>query len=209
MEAQRQNVRINLVPIIQPTNVDKHWRIRTVLNPLLNHGRLFLLPNQHDLHREVLLSQTSVDLVDALASACAMIPKPRRIADEAAELAESSANQGVAPTSSRSRWLKSRPTCWWCKRTSLTQIPPWVSLPTLFGGGLPMSDKATDSTAPAPSKRIQTSSLRRAVVQKRTTAASRRRPDSRSGNQRKDGVMLMVTANNSHAFQRNTEKGRR
>ena len=103
LEAQRQNIRINLVPITQPTNVDKHWRIRTVLNPLFNHGRLFLLPNQHDLHRELTSFPMSplVDLVDALASACAMIPPkpkpPAESADEAAEVAKYLRDRGVAP----------------------------------------------------------------------------------------------------------------
>ncbi len=114
MEAQRQNVRINLVPITQPTNVDKHWRIRTVLNPLLNHGRLFLLPNQHDLHRELTSFPMAplVDLVDALASACAMIPPkpkpPAESADEAADLAEYLRNQGVAPHLIRARMAEVR-----------------------------------------------------------------------------------------------------
>jgi hypothetical protein len=103
LEAQRQNIRINLVPITQPTNVDKHWRIRTVLNPLFNHGRLFLLSNQHDLHRELTSFPMSplVDLVDALASACAMIPPkpkpPAESADEAAEVAKYLRDRGVAP----------------------------------------------------------------------------------------------------------------
>ena len=103
LEAQRQNIRINLVPITQPTNVDKHWRIRTVLNPLFNHGRLFLLSNQHDLHRGLPSFPRSplVDLVGALASACAMLPPtpnpPAESADEAAEVAKYLRDRGVAP----------------------------------------------------------------------------------------------------------------
>ena len=74
-----------------------------MLNPLFNHGRLFLLSNQHDLHRELTSFPMSplVDLVDALASACAMIPPkpkpPAENADEAAEVAKYLRDQGVAP----------------------------------------------------------------------------------------------------------------
>ena len=53
-----------------------------------------------------------VDLVDALASACAMIPPkpkpPAESADEAAELAEYLRNQGVSPHLIRARMAEVR-----------------------------------------------------------------------------------------------------
>ena len=53
LEAQRLHVQINLQAIYQPTNVDKHWRIRSILNPIINHGRLILQRTQYDLIREL------------------------------------------------------------------------------------------------------------------------------------------------------------
>ena len=103
MEAQNKGIRINLVPVTQPTNVVKNWRLRTTLNPLYNWGRLFFMPNQHDLKREMTTFPMSplVDLVDALASACAMIPPkpkpPAKTDDDAAQVAEYLRNRGVAP----------------------------------------------------------------------------------------------------------------
>lgn len=109
MEAQRRGVRINLVPIHQPTNVDKHWRIRTTLNPVVGNGRFFKRGDQLDLHREMTSFPMSplVDVVDALSSACSMVPPkpkpPAEGADEAAEVAEYLRNRGVAPDLIRAR----------------------------------------------------------------------------------------------------------
>lgn len=105
LEAQRLHVQINLQAIYQPTNVDKHWRIRSILNPIINHGRLVLQRTQYDLIRELTNFPMSplVDLVDALASACHMIPPRKQAAiptttgDTATELAKHLRNQGVAP----------------------------------------------------------------------------------------------------------------
>lgn len=76
LEAKRQNIRLPLTEIYQPTNIEKTFRIRTTLNPVVGFGRLFLHENQHDLYRELTtfpMCQT-FDLVDALASVCAMVP---------------------------------------------------------------------------------------------------------------------------------------
>src|SRR5574343_2010824 len=105
LEAQRLSVQLNLQAIYQPTNVDKHWRIRSILNPIINHGRLVMQRTHSDLIRELTNFPMSplVDLVDALASACHMIPPrkqaaiPSSIDNTAAELAKHLRNQGVAP----------------------------------------------------------------------------------------------------------------
>lgn len=77
LEAKRRGISIPFTPVYQPTNVDKHWRIRSLLQPVIGRGQLFMLDNQHELHVELTafpLGQT-VDLVDALASAIALAPQ--------------------------------------------------------------------------------------------------------------------------------------
>jgi len=66
-------------PIYQPTNVKKEWRIRTALQPVLVDGRLFLGPDQDELRAEITdhPNCTTFDLVDALATAIAMLPDRR------------------------------------------------------------------------------------------------------------------------------------
>lgn len=65
------------IPVDQPTRVDKDWRIRSVLQPVIAEGRLCLLDTQFELRAEITtfpMSPTK-DMVDALASAIAMLPK--------------------------------------------------------------------------------------------------------------------------------------
>jgi hypothetical protein len=40
--AEERFGRIRMVPIYQPTNVEKHYRIRTGLEPVIDQGRLFV-----------------------------------------------------------------------------------------------------------------------------------------------------------------------
>lgn len=81
-----------LTAVHQPTGVDKDWRIRSTLQPVIAEGRLFLLAGHDELRAELLSfpSGATKDLVDALASAVALVPPPvaRREADlsAAAEL---------------------------------------------------------------------------------------------------------------------------
>ena len=75
-EARTAKKRIPFIPITQPTKIDKDFRIRAALQPVIASGRLFLQANQIDLRGELLsfpMSPTK-DLVDALASAIAMAP---------------------------------------------------------------------------------------------------------------------------------------
>lgn len=75
-EAKRRGIHAPFHPVFQPTNVDKFWRIRTALTPVVNRGRLFLQKSQHELRVELsnFPSGKTVDLVDALASAVELIP---------------------------------------------------------------------------------------------------------------------------------------
>jgi hypothetical protein len=68
---------VAMYPVHQTTKVEKKWRIRTVLEPVLNEGRLFLLDDMPELETELRGFPTieNMDLVDALASAIALVPK--------------------------------------------------------------------------------------------------------------------------------------
>lgn len=77
LEARRRHVRLPLVPVYPPTNIDKIWRIRTAVQPLTTKGRLFVPKHLIELRAEILAFPTgrTVDGFDALAQACELIPK--------------------------------------------------------------------------------------------------------------------------------------
>ena len=76
-EAQMKARRLPLLPVVQPTNVDKDWRIRTALQPIIGWDRLFLQPEQYELRTELTTFPMNPlkDLVDALASAVTLLRK--------------------------------------------------------------------------------------------------------------------------------------
>lgn len=63
-------------PVRQPTGIDKDWRIRTAIQPVLADGRLFLQAAHHELRAEIAAFPMGrlKDMVDALASAIALAP---------------------------------------------------------------------------------------------------------------------------------------
>lgn len=68
---------IKMIEVYQPTNVDKNFRIRTGLEPILMQGRLFLMPNMHDAQEELRgfpTAQTK-DIVDAIETCIRIAPK--------------------------------------------------------------------------------------------------------------------------------------
>jgi len=75
-EARLTGKQIPLVPHRHSTKVTKIYRIRTTLQPVIAHGRLFLQPHQAELHAELLAFPRgrTVDIVDALASAIMLMP---------------------------------------------------------------------------------------------------------------------------------------
>ena len=77
MALQKTNIKVPIVPITQPTKITKEWRIRTIIQPVLADGRLFLTNNQYKLESQIATHPMAltVDLVDALASVINMIPK--------------------------------------------------------------------------------------------------------------------------------------
>lgn len=88
-EAMHKGVKLPLVSVEQPTKIDKDFRVRGALQPVVAFGRLFLQPHQHDLRHEVTSFPMSAtkDLIDALASAVALVPvrATRRDRDRGAE----------------------------------------------------------------------------------------------------------------------------
>jgi hypothetical protein len=79
LKARDMQRRLPLVPVMQPTKLDKDFRIRAALQSVIADGRLFMQAGQHELRDELLtfpMSPTK-DLVDALASAVTMAPTRR------------------------------------------------------------------------------------------------------------------------------------
>ena len=69
--------RVKMIPVYQPTNVDKDFRIRTGLEPLIAQGRLFLLPELTDAWIELRGFPTAAtkDIVDAMETCIRLAPK--------------------------------------------------------------------------------------------------------------------------------------
>ena len=100
-EAAHQGASLPLVPVYQPTKIDKDWRIKTTLQPVLGAGRLFIPPMAYELRAELGdFPMGRKDLVDALASAVNLLPIPasRRDEDQAlADLAAYLRDSGAPP----------------------------------------------------------------------------------------------------------------
>jgi hypothetical protein len=77
-QAKQSLQRVAFLPISQPTNVDKKFRIRTALEPVINYGRLFLLPSLVELENAIQgfpVADNYLDLIDCLASTVRLIPR--------------------------------------------------------------------------------------------------------------------------------------
>lgn len=101
-EAQRRDIVVPLSPITVSTRVDKAWRIRTILQPIMNSGRLMLNAGLLSLKNEITsFPMSSVrDLVDALAGACSLVPPPAargQTQDEVREMAAYLRASGASP----------------------------------------------------------------------------------------------------------------
>lgn len=79
--------RVKMIPVYQPTNVDKDFRIRTGLEPLIAQGRLFLLPELTDAWIELRGFPTAAtkDIVDAMETTVRLAPKRPRSATNDSE----------------------------------------------------------------------------------------------------------------------------
>jgi len=101
-KAKQDGILTRFVPIYQPTNVDKDYRIRTIIEPVINEGRLIIPASLLDLRTEIRGFPTAhrKDLIDALASAIALVPKRASAQDkndEIEDLASYLRKMGKAP----------------------------------------------------------------------------------------------------------------
>lgn len=82
-DARLRGKHLPLRPIHVPTRIDKDWRIRTILQPVIANGRLFLRPEMSNLRTEIASFPLSPvkDCIDALASAIKLVP-PRPVQRE-------------------------------------------------------------------------------------------------------------------------------
>lgn len=80
-DAKYAGIKLPLSEVFQPTHQEKDFRIRTILQPIVGHGRLFIDetdPGQRELYHEITtFPQNPIkDLIDACASMCRLIPPP-------------------------------------------------------------------------------------------------------------------------------------
>lgn len=82
-DARLRGKSLPLRPVHQPTRIEKDWRIRTILQPIIGNGRLFIPESMTELRTEIASFPLSPmkDLIDAMASAIKLIP-PRRTTPE-------------------------------------------------------------------------------------------------------------------------------
>lgn len=80
-EARTKGVRLPLLPVTQPTRIDKIFRIRAGLQPVIADRRLVIRSDQRALIEELeaFPNGLTVDMLDALESAIRLMP--RRVAD--------------------------------------------------------------------------------------------------------------------------------
>ena len=100
--AKRKSKRIAFIGVNQPTKIDKDFRIRTTLEPVIADGRLLMQEAHIALEAELRSFPTGLtkDLVDCLASVISLIPRrpmPVQQNEEAQQLASYLRNSG-APT---------------------------------------------------------------------------------------------------------------
>lgn len=87
-DARLRGKRLPLRPVHQPTRIEKDWRIRTILQPVIANGRLFLRPDMTELRTEISSFPLSPikDMVDALASAIKLVPPRAKKRNDDSEL---------------------------------------------------------------------------------------------------------------------------
>lgn len=99
-EAERRGAFVPLSGVKVKTSVEKNWRIRSILQPLIGHGRLLIADHLLELKTEITQFPMAnmKDLIDALAGACSLVPPPKsrsRQSGEARELARWLRESGV------------------------------------------------------------------------------------------------------------------
>lgn len=107
-EAKKTMATIPFAGIYQSTKVTKDFRIRSILEPVINNGRLFTQKRQDELNAEIrgFPSSATKDLVDCLASAIALMPK-RTVVQQKNEEAEALATY-LRATGAPSHYIEKR-----------------------------------------------------------------------------------------------------
>lgn len=99
MDAFIRQKEIPIVAVPVSTAISKSFRVRTILQPIVKEGRLFLIKDKHkELFNQINNAPIMGDLIDACASACHMIPKQameREINQENQELLAYLRNTGA------------------------------------------------------------------------------------------------------------------
>ena len=100
-EARKKYGNVRIVGIPTSTKVEKDFKIRTIIQPFFNDGRLFIQEGHTELIAEIRGFPTYYlkDLIDSLAMCIKMIPKQRESlvrADEIKQMAEYLRNSGAS-----------------------------------------------------------------------------------------------------------------
>jgi len=77
-EAKEKHMHVPIAKVVHPTNINKDFRIRTYLQPIIAEGRFFMIREEHDsLFKQITAFPMSrlKDIIDALASAISLLPK--------------------------------------------------------------------------------------------------------------------------------------
>ena len=100
--AHDRQQQLPLVPVQHSTKVDKDFRIRSILQPVIAEGRLILHDAQHELLAELegFPSYPTKDIVDALASAIDLLPAQplRKVQDQQRDALAQYLRQTGAPS---------------------------------------------------------------------------------------------------------------
>ena len=101
-EAKLRMQRLPIEPYYQPTGIEKPYRNRLILQPIVDNHRLCMLDSQTEARAELQvhpMGQT-FDIIDCLAGAASLLPqRPQksRVSAEAMRLAQQLRREGVAP----------------------------------------------------------------------------------------------------------------
>jgi len=77
-DAKEKRIDVPVAHVVHPTNINKDFRIRAYIQPLVSEGRLFMIKEEHlELFKEITAFPMSrlKDVIDALASAISLLPR--------------------------------------------------------------------------------------------------------------------------------------
>ena len=118
-EAKKKDAHVPLLGVPPLSGVDKKFRIRALLQPIVAPGRLFIQEEQVELKQELLSFPLgeSQDIIDALASCVALIPPPQFTQQQTNEQEEyiSYLRESGAPASIIERESNNTRETWWQK----------------------------------------------------------------------------------------------